>query len=94
MELSAQTIIERLLEHFVFAAIDWDVPSCSRMTSHKAQKKLMTLVSENHKAAYQKYKSKDDKEYNLYLRILLIADFISGMTDTFARTLYQELNGI
>lgn len=94
LELSAQTIIEGLLERFVFAAIDWDVPSRSRMTSHKAQKKLMTLVSENHKAAYQKYKSKDDKEYNLYLRILLIADFISGMTDTFARTLYQELSGI
>lgn len=34
------------------------------------------------------------KEYNLYLRVLLIADFVSGMTDTFARTLYQELSGI
>ena len=94
MELSAQTIIEGLLERFVFAAIDWDVSSRSRITSRKAQEKLMTLVSENHKAAYRKYKSEDDKEYNLYLRVLLIADFVSGMTDTFARTLYQELSGI
>ena len=53
----------------------------------------MTLVSENHKAAYDKYKN-DDKEYNLYLRVLLIADYISGMTDTYAKTLYQELSGI
>lgn len=94
LELSAETIIEGLLERFVPASIDWSVSSVSRMTKRKAEKKLMKLVSENHKAAYLKCKKADDKEYNLYLRLLLIADFISGMTDTYAKTLYQELSGI
>lgn len=94
LELSAETIIEGLLERFVPAAIEWDVESKSRLTKRKAGKKLMTLVSDNHKAAYVKYKSLDNKEYNLYLRVLLIADFVSGMTDTYAKTLYQELSGI
>ena len=94
LELSAETIIEGLLKRFVPAAIDWDVKSNSRLTVRKAEKKLMTLVSDNHKAAYFNYRSTDDKEYNLYLRVLLIADFVSGMTDTYAKNLYQELSGI
>ncbi|EAE5064281.1 hypothetical protein E1V60_07900, partial [Listeria monocytogenes] len=36
-------------------------------------------------------KSKNEK---LYLRLLLVTDFICGMTDTYAKDLYQELNGI
>ena len=30
----------------------------------------------------------------LYLRMLLVTDFISGMTDSYAKDLYQKLNGI
>lgn len=52
--LAAETIIEGLLERFVPTAIDWDVPSSSRVTKRKAEKKLMTLVSENHKEAYNR----------------------------------------
>lgn len=94
LELSAEEIIENLLERFVPAAINWGVSSIDRTTKQKSDKKLMSLVSENHKAAYNNYKKPDDPEYNLYLRLLLIADFVSGMTDTYAKTLYQELNGI
>lgn len=32
--------------------------------------------------------------YKLYLRLLLITDNISGMTDSYAKALYQELRGI
>lgn len=32
--------------------------------------------------------------YKLYLRLLLVTDYISGMTDSYAKTLYQELRGI
>ena len=31
---------------------------------------------------------------NLYLRFLMVTDYISGMTDSFAKNLYRELNGI
>lgn len=34
----------------------------------------------------------DDEAYNLYLRFLMVTDFISGMTDSYAKNLYQELN--
>lgn len=94
LELSAERIIESLLERFVPAAINWDVSSIDRATKKKSDRKLMSLVSENHKAAYGKYKRQGNYEYNLYLRLLLIADFVSGMTDTYAKTLYQELSGI
>ena len=30
----------------------------------------------------------------LYLRLLLVTDFISGMTDSYAKNLYQELTVI
>ena len=37
-------------------------------------------------------KLKDEEK--LYLRLLLATDYISGMTDSFAKNLYQEMNGI
>ena len=36
------------------------------------------------------YKERDA----LYLRLLLVTDFLSGMTDTYAKTLYHELDAI
>ena len=30
----------------------------------------------------------------LYLRLLLVTDFVSGMSDSYAKDLYQKLNGI
>ena len=30
----------------------------------------------------------------LYLRLMLVTDFVSGMTDSYAKDLYQKLNGI
>lgn len=38
-------------------------------------------------------RDRDDAE-RLYLRLLLVTDYICGMTDTFAKDMYQELNGI
>ena len=35
----------------------------------------------------------DEKE-KLYLRLMLVTDYICGMTDSYAKRLYQELNAI
>lgn len=43
---------------------------------------------------YHKEAIGKSEEEKLYLRLLLVTDFISGMTDTYAKQLYQELNGI
>ena len=34
------------------------------------------------------------ESFDLYLRLLMVTDYISGMTDSYARTLYRELSGI
>ena len=41
----------------------------------------------------KKKRQKTEQEM-LYLRLLLVTDFISGMTDTYAKDLYQRISGI
>lgn len=54
----------------------------------------MALISDNYKEIYHTYARGKGTEEKLYLRLLLVTDFICGMTDSYAKTLYQELNGI
>ena len=35
-----------------------------------------------------------DEGEKLYLRLLLMTDYLCGMTDSYAKRLYQEMNGI
>ena len=63
--------------------------------------KLIHIISDNYKTDYHKacealeIQDTDEKEaYKLYLRFLMVTDFISGMTDSYAKNLYQELNAI
>ena len=51
------------------------------------------FFSENYKNDYLNCRGEDEAE-NLYLRFLMVTDFISGMTDSYAKNLYRELNGI
>ena len=90
LELSAQTIISFLLNEFVTAVLYLD--ETDKQTG--IDKRLINLISENYKNDYNGAKDSDDEAYNLYLRFLLVTDFISGMTDSYAKNLYQELNGI
>lgn len=90
LEIAAQTILDFLLERFVGAAIAYDSPQ--PMTA--VQTKLMTLISDNYKAIYQLYSQGKSLEEKLYLRLLLVTDSICGMTDSYAKRLYQELSGI
>lgn len=90
LELAAQTIFDFLLDRFVDAALYYDTDT----EQSESQKKLMALVSDNYKGVYHiSAKGKGEAE-KLYLRLLLVTDFICGMTDSYAKTLYQELNGI
>lgn len=92
LELSANKIISSLLDDFVNAVIHWNIDDNNYKPS-KTDKKLIELISDNYKADYLNAKT-DDEYYNLYLRFLMVTDFISGMTDSYAKSLYQELNGI
>lgn len=53
--------------------------------------KLSKLVSRNYWYIINKYEKSLSKEYAKYL---LLTDFISGMTDTYALKIYHELSGI
>lgn len=95
LELSAQTILSFLLDKFVHAVLYFGCEDTTyRLT--QADKKYLHIISDNYKNDYTKEirGHEDDEGYCLYLRLLMVTDYISGMTDSFARTLYRELSGI
>ncbi|HBV68120.1 MAG TPA: hypothetical protein DEF04_07990 [Clostridiales bacterium] len=92
LELAAQTIINSLLDKFVPAVLEYEEDDENYKQS-KGERKLTDLISENYKRCYKSHKT-DNDSYNLYLRLLLVTDFISGMTDSYAKNLYQALVGI
>ncbi|SHO51764.1 deoxyguanosinetriphosphate triphosphohydrolase [Anaerocolumna xylanovorans] len=96
LELSAKKIISALMDDFIYAALYWDVESDAENEEYqisKADKKLISIISANYKEDYRCAKTEDEAE-NLYLRFLMVTDYISGMTDSYAKNIYQELNGI
>ena len=90
LEIAAETIMHFLLERFVDAAIVYDTEE----TKTDVQNKLMSLISDNYKAIYKIYSENKSEQEKLYLRLLLVTDSICGMTDSYAKRLYQELSGI
>lgn len=90
LEIAAGTIFEFLLDKFAHAIINYD----SDYTMSSIDKKLVTLISDNYKQTYKIYSEGKDESEKLYLRLILVTDFICGMTDNYAKRLYQELNGV
>jgi dGTPase len=79
------------MDHFVPAVLYYDTDVPLQML----EKKLVRLISENYRQTYHLYaREAKTEEERLYLRLLLVTDFISGMTDSYARDLYQRLNGM
>lgn len=90
LEIAAQTMMNFLLDKFVDAIIYYDTDR--RLNA--VQEKMISLISDNYKAIYRIYSKDRDETERLYLRLLLVTDSICGMTDSYAKTLYQELNGM
>lgn len=89
LEISAGAIFEFLLDKFVHAAINYG--NEEKMTV--IDKRLMALISENYIKIYEIYSNGKNEIEKLYLRLMLVTDFICGMTDSYAKRLYQELSG-
>lgn len=89
LEIGADAIFDFLMERFVGAAIVFD----TEYPSSAVNQKMMSLISDNYVRIYRIYSEGKNQEEKLYLRLLLVNDYISGMTDSFAKRLYQELNG-
>ena len=90
LEIAASTILGSLLEDFVSAAIVYDT---QELVTEK-QRKLMQLISPNYLRIYKEDSKEKSEGDRLYLRMLLVTDFIAGMTDHYAKALYQELRGL
>ena len=88
MEVSESVMINYLMDRFIEAVIHYDDREQEPGTIGR---RLISFISSNYKNAYHYHaRGKDDAE-RLYLRLLLATDYICGMTDSYARRLYQEL---
>lgn len=87
MEVAANTIIGGLLDKFIPACIDWDTGK----TQSSLEPRLMSIISDNYRACYHRYAENQDEPTRLYLRLLLVTDYVCGMTDHFAKKMYQQL---
>ena len=91
MEVSAGTILDYLMDRFIPAVLYYDTERQLPLLDRK----IVSLISQNYRQVYHIYSSRTDDEIEkLYLRLLLVTDFISGMTDTYARDMYQKMSGI
>ena len=88
-EIAANTILTYLLDHLVPAALAYDTGHYPGLM----EEKFLSLISDNHKMFYRRFAEGKTEGEKVYLRLLLAADSISGMTDSHARDLYRELTG-
>lgn len=90
LEIAAGEIYEFLLNKLTRAAVLYD----TEYESSAIEQRIMRLVSENYIRAYRVSAEGKSEAERLYLRLMLVTDYICGMTDGYARKLYRELSGI
>lgn len=90
MEVAESVILNFLMDKFVNAVLYYDTDK----KLSEIDKRLVSFISENYKSAYHKHAAGKSEAEKLYLRLLLVTDYICGMTDSYAARLYQELNAI
>lgn len=95
LELAAESVVTFLLDKFVHAVLYCD-KAYQDAEAHKPRsvdQKYLYELPTDYQTDYANTRTGDEGT-DLYLRILMATDFLSGMTDTFARTLYRQANGI
>lgn len=90
-EMREGVMLDYLLDRFMSAAIKYDTPGEVLGT---VDKRLISFISSNYKSAYHFHASDKSDVERLYLRLLLVTDSICGMTDSYAKRLYQEMKGM
>lgn len=90
MEVAESVMLNFLMDKFVNAVLYYDTD----VELSDIDTRIVSLISENYKSAYHKQAEGKEESEKLYLRLLLVTDYICGMTDSYAKRLYQELNAI
>lgn len=91
MEVAEAAMLDFLMDKFMSAAIKYDDPA-QKLDS--IDLRMVSFISSNYKRAYHHQAEGKTEIEKLYLRILLVTDYICGMTDSYAKRLYQELKAI
>ena len=87
-ELFGRRVIHSLLDQFLPAVLLYDTEE--KMTF--IQRRTVDTVSNFYKSMYHEQSKGRSEADRLYLSMIMIMDFISGMTDNYAKRLYRELN--
>lgn len=90
LEVSAGNIIHTLMDHFIPAAIHLE----DKQALTPRESRLNQIISQNYRDIYTVYAKGQDECCRLYLRLLLVTDYICGMTDSYAKRMYQQFRGI
>ena len=90
LEVAESVIMDFLMDKFVKAVLYYDTD----VKLNEIDKRVISFISENYKSAYHKQAEGKDENEKLYLRLLLVTDYVCGMTDSYAKRLYQELNAV
>ncbi len=90
MEVTESVILDFLMNKFINAILYYDTD----VELNRIERRLVSFISDNYKSAYHTQAEGKSEEEKLYLRLLLVTDYICGMTDSYAKRLYQELNAI
>ena len=89
--MNEAVMLDNLMDRFMGAIIKYDDPA---QKLNSIEERLVSFISNNYKKAYRYHAEGQPDIYRLYLRLLLVTDYICGMTDSYAKRLYQELNAI
>lgn len=88
-ELFGRRIIDSLLGQFMPAAVKYDTGEEMSFI----EKRTMDIISGFYKSIYHGEAAGKGGGERLYLRILMVTDYLSGMTDNYAKRLYKDLFG-
>lgn len=82
-EIAGDKVVSKLLEIFVEGVL------CKDYKNNKKSQRIYELISDNYKGIYE-----NETKKNMYSKLQLVVDFISGMTDDYALDLYKHLQGV
>ena len=89
IELSAKVMLDSLLERLTGASLRINTPQ-QKITDEK----MISVISENYRRICEISASGADEAQQAYSRLQLVTDYVCGMTDGYARSLYRDITGI
>lgn len=91
VEIMGNEILKFFLDQFVISVLHYD---SQIYKVNDIETKYISLLSSNYLENYHESTKNKSDEDKIYEKLLLAADFVAGMTDGYAKMIYQELKGM